>query len=316
MTTRLYTHDSFTRHDTGAAHPERSARLHAVTRALETPEFDSLDRHVASAVSHDRLALVHSPAFIEALLSAIPRDGHRRIDLDTVISPASGDAALHASGAVVDAIDAVMEKRTDNAFCAVRPPGHHAEPANAMGFCLFNSIAVGAAHARNRWGLSRVAVIDFDVHHGNGTQAMFWDHDGMFYASSHQFPCFPGTGSVDECGRYNNIVNAPLARGSGSHAFRRAFAERILPALDAFRPELVLISAGFDAHEEDPLADINLVTEDYSWVTDEISALADSHADGRIVSVLEGGYALEALASSVMVHVRRLMAVNKEDGIQ
>jgi len=229
------------------------------------------------------------------------------------LSPGSGEAALRASGALVDAVDAVVGGEVDNAFCAVRPPGHHAEPARPMGFCLFNSVAVGAEHARNAFGLARAAVVDFDVHHGNGTQAMFWDDEGLFYASTHQFPHYPGTGAVDETGAHGNIANAPLAPGSGSDAFRKAFERIVIPALDGFRPEIVFISAGFDAHERDPLAQINLVEEDYAWATDQLVAVADTHAEGRVVSVLEGGYDLSALASSAAAHVARLMAVGKKE---
>ena len=202
----------------------------------------------------------------------------------------------------------MIEGKSDNAFCAVRPPGHHAEADQAMGFCLFNSVAIAAEHARQAHGLARAAVVDFDVHHGNGTQALFWDREGLFYGSTHQYPFYPGTGAADETGGFNNIVNVPLGAGSGSETFRAAMETRILPALDAFKPEIILISAGFDAHRSDPLANLNLIEEDYAWATDQLMAMADLHAGGRLVSTLEGGYDLDALAASAATHVIRLMA--------
>ena len=308
MATWYYTHEACLGHDTGAGHPERPDRLRSVRDALSGPAFDGLVRVSAPRAGRDRLALAHPAAYVDAVLDAVPVRGHRRLDPDTVVSPGSGEAALRAAGALVAAVDAVVGGEADNAFCAVRPPGHHAEPERAMGFCLFNSVAVGAAHARERHGLARVAVVDFDVHHGNGTQAMFWDDEGLFYASTHQYPHYPGTGAADETGRRGNIVNAPLAPGSGSRTFREAFERVALPALDKFRPDVVLVSAGFDAHERDPLAQIALVEEDYAWATDRLLAVANVHAGGRIVSVLEGGYDPTALAASVAAHVSRLMA--------
>ena len=308
MATHYYTHDACLGHDTGPHHPERTDRLRSVRDILAGDAFDGLVRMSAPRAGRDRLALAHPAAHVDAVLDAVPDEGHRRLDPDTVVSPGSGEAALRASGALVAAVDAVVGGEADNAFCAVRPPGHHAEPGRAMGFCLFNSVAVGAGHARERHGLARAAVVDFDVHHGNGTQAMFWDDEGLFYASTHQYPHYPGTGAADETGRYGNIVNAPLAPGSGSESFRAAFDRVVIPALDGFRPEIVLVSAGFDAHERDPLAQINLVEEDYAWATDRLLSVADVHAGGRVVSVLEGGYDLTALAASVAAHVSRLMA--------
>jgi acetoin utilization deacetylase AcuC-like enzyme len=238
----------------------------------------------------------------------VPQSGHVAIDADTVLSPASGAAALRAAGAVVAAVDAVMAKEADNAFCAVRPPGHHAEPGRAMGFCLFNNVAIGALRAREVHGLARVAVIDFDVHHGNGTQAAFATDGSLFYASTHQYPLYPGTGAVNETG-VGNIVNVPLRPMSGSGPFRLAMSQRILPALDVFRPELVLISAGFDAHKNDPLAQLLLKEADYTWVTEKLLDIAYRHAEGRLVATLEGGYDLAALGASVAAHVRVLMSV-------
>ena len=310
MTTRLYTHAACLDHDTGAHHPERIARMQAVLAALDDPAFAALERHEAPRVALDRLALVHPREHVDAVLAAAPTSGHVHLDPDTVMSPGSAEAALRAAGAVVDAIDAVVTGKAHNAFCAVRPPGHHAEPDRAMGFCLFNAVAVGAEHARRAHGLSRAAVVDFDVHHGNGTQAMFWSDEQLFYGSTHQFPHYPGTGAQDETGVYHNIANGILRPGTGSEEFRRIFEGRVLRALDHFRPEILLISAGFDAHERDPLAQINLVEEDYAWATDLLTEIADTHAGGRVVSVMEGGYDLQALAASAAAHVGRLMAAD------
>lgn len=313
MTTRFYTHNACLDHDTGAGHPERIDRLRAVNRAVETGSFDGLEHHEAPRATRDRLELMHPADHVEEVLAAVPQEGQRHLDPDTVVSPGSAEAALRAAGALVDAVDAVVTGKADNAFCAVRPPGHHAEPTRAMGFCLFNSVAIGAEHARQAHGLARAAVVDFDVHHGNGTQAMFWDDEGLFYGSTHQFPHYPGTGRPDETGRHGNIANAPLAPGTGSETFRKAFDEIVLPTLHDFRPEIVFISAGFDAHERDPLAQINLHEEDYAWATDRLAEIARDHAGGRVVSVLEGGYDLMALGSSAAVHIERLMAAGNGD---
>jgi len=305
--TLLFHHAAFASHRPGPHHPESPARIKAVMDALAAPAFSGLDRREAPAVRCDQLARVHPLPFVDDLLGAVPASGAVQVDGDTMLSPGSGEAALRAAGAVVAAVDAVMAGEGRNAFCAVRPPGHHAEPARAMGFCLFNSVAVAAQHARAAHGLDRVAVIDFDVHHGNGTQAAFWDDADLFYASSHQSPLYPGTGSARERG-VGNIVNMPLAPGSGSAEFRAAYTGTILPALRAFRPDFVLISAGFDAHADDPLAGLNLATADYGWVTAELCAVAAKSAQGRVVSALEGGYDLAALAASAAAHVRALMA--------
>ncbi|HKT40785.1 MAG TPA: histone deacetylase family protein, partial [Rhodanobacteraceae bacterium] len=231
---------------------------------------------------------------------------HARLDPDTVMSPGSLDAALHAAGAACAAVDAILAGETLRAFCAVRPPGHHATRDEAMGFCLFNSVAVAAAHALAVHGLARVAIVDFDVHHGNGTQAIFWREPRVLYASSHQMPLYPGTGAASEHGD-GNIVNAPLPPGAGSVEFRAVWEDQLLPELDRFRPQLLLISAGFDAHARDPLAQLNLETADYTWITQRLVELADRHADGRIASALEGGYDLDALRECTAVHVAALM---------
>ena len=308
MTTLLYTHPACLDHDPGRHHPESPARLRAVLAALDDPEFARLERREAPEADREDLLRVHSPRHVESILGAVPKTGHVGIDADTVLSPASGEAALRAAGAVVAAVDAVVAREGDNAFCAVRPPGHHAEPLQAMGFCLFNNAAIGALRARQVHGLARVAVIDFDVHHGNGTQAAFEMDGSLFYASTHQYPLYPGTGSAGETG-VGNIVNVPLRPMSGSGQFRLALTQRILPALDAFRPELVIVSAGFDAHRSDPLAQLLLEEADYTWVTERLLEIAYRHAKGRLVATLEGGYDLPALAASAAAHVRVLMSV-------
>jgi acetoin utilization deacetylase AcuC-like enzyme len=309
MTTLLYTHPACLEHDPGPHHPESPARLRAVLDALKGHEFNRLDRREAPEAAIDDIARVHPRRFIEALLAAVPASGHAGVDADTVLSPHSGDAALRAAGAVVAAVDAVVAGEADNAFCAVRPPGHHAEPLRAMGFCLFNNVAIGALRAREAHGIARVAVIDFDVHHGNGTQARFWDDPSLFYASTHQSPLYPGTGSRRESG-VGNIVNAPLPPMAGSAEFRRAFENDILPALEGFRPAMMLISAGFDAHRRDPLAQLMLDEADYAWATEQLLEVAGRHGRGHVVSTLEGGYDLEALGSSAAAHVRALMAAH------
>jgi acetoin utilization deacetylase AcuC-like enzyme len=308
MTTLLLTHPACLEHDPGRHHPESAARLRAVLDALADPEFARLERRAAPEAAQEDLLRVHPRAHVERLLRAVPKSGHVGIDADTILSPASGEAALGAAGAVVAAVDAVVKREADNAFCAVRPPGHHAEPERAMGFCLFNNIAVGALRARAVHELHRIAVVDFDVHHGNGTQAAFEADDGLFYASTHQSPLYPGTGSASETG-VGNIVNVPLRPMSGSGHFRAGMRERVLPALDAFRPELVLISAGFDAHKSDPLAQLLLDEQDYTWITERLMEIAGRHAGGRLVSALEGGYDLAALGASVAAHIRVMMSM-------
>lgn len=308
MTTVLYTHDAGLRHDTGPTHPERPERLRAVLEALDHADFAALDRRDAPEADTGRIALVHPMAYVEAVLDAIPESGHRGLDGDTIVSPGSGEAALRAVGAACAAVDAVVGGEARNAFCATRPPGHHAEPTTAMGFCLFGNAAIAARHAQDRHGLARVAVMDFDVHHGNGTQAAFWNEPSLLYTSTHQMPLYPGTGAAGETGVAGNIVNAPLAPRSDGRAFREAMETRILPAIDAFAPELLLISAGFDAHHRDPLASLDFEAEDFAWATRELMALADRHCGGRVVSCLEGGYDLRGLAEATAAHVRALLA--------
>lgn len=307
MTTILYSHPICIEHDMGAGHPESPDRLRAVLEALKASAFDGLDRREAPKAELDQIARVHPRDYVDRILEAVPESGRVQLDPDTSLCPASGEAGLRASGAVCAAVGAVMAGEAANAFCAVRPPGHHAEPTRPMGFCFFNNVAVGALQARVAHGLTRIAVADFDVHHGNGTQAMFWNDENLFFGSSHQSPFYPGTGSAAERGVAGNIVNAPLAAYSGSCEFREAWEGIILPALDEFRPEFLLISAGFDAHEADPLAELRLHEEDYVWVTRRLMKIADDHCDGRIVSTLEGGYDLAALARSAASHVQTLM---------
>ena len=307
MATLLYTHEACVDHHTGDRHPESPDRLRSVWAALAGAGFDRLVRREAPEASRAQLSLAHRPDYVDAVLAAIPETGRRHLDPDTVVSPASGAAALRGAGAVVAAVDAIMTERdVGNAFCAVRPPGHHAERARSMGFCLFNNVAVGALHARARHGLRRLAVIDFDVHHGNGTQHMFENDEDLFYASSHQAPFYPGTGAKSETGA-GNIVNAPLAAGAGSVEFRAAYEDDILPALRAFDPDILFVSAGFDGHADDPLAQLRLTEDDYRWITRELLAVAKERCGGRVVSALEGGYDLGALARSTEAHVLELM---------
>jgi acetoin utilization deacetylase AcuC-like enzyme len=307
MSVALYTHPVCLAHDPGPGHPESPARLAAVLDALAKPPFDALDRRTAPRATRTQLERVHRADLVDEILSSAPATGWRRLDADTVMSPASAAAALHAAGAACAAVDSVLAGEVQRAFCAVRPPGHHATASNAMGFCLFNNVAVAAAQALAVHGLARVAIVDFDVHHGNGTQDIFWNDPRVLYASSHQWPLYPGTGARAETGA-GNIVNAPLPAGAGSIDFRDAFNRIVLPALDDFAPQLVIVSAGFDAHRLDPLAGLELEADDYAWVTRRLVDLALRHADGRVVSSLEGGYDLGALAESSAAHVGALLA--------
>jgi len=308
MSTVFYTHPSCIEHDPGSYHPECPDRLRSVLIGLEEEEFHHLKRLEAPEIELSQVELVHSSDYVEQIMDNVPSSGLVSLDPDTSLSPASGEATRRAAGAAVTAVDEVMENRADNAFCAIRPPGHHAESTRAMGFCLFNSAAIAAFHARVAHKLERVAVIDFDVHHGNGTQHSLENDAGMFYGSSHQWPAYPGTGSKEEVGCADNVVNAPLAPGAGSREFRQAYEDRILPSLRAFNPELLIISAGFDAHTRDPLAQLNVQTEDYGWLTRQLMDVADENCEGRVISLLEGGYNLDALRESTQAHVRTLMA--------
>ena len=308
MTTALITHPACLEHDTGPFHPESPDRLRAVLAALETEEFTALLRELAPEATIEQLTRVHPANYVEAILSIQPESGEQvPLDGDTLMSEGTAQAALRAAGAAVMGVDAVMEGWARSAFAAVRPPGHHAEAQRPMGFCFFNNAAVAALHARVRWGVKRVAVVDFDVHHGNGTQDIFEADPDLFYASSHQSPCYPGTGDASERGTANNILNVPLRPGDGSAAFRLAWGREIIPELDRFAPGLLIISAGFDGHKADPLAQLRLETADYGWITQELVRVAERHCGGRVVSVLEGGYDLHALAASAVAHVRALM---------
>ncbi len=306
MTTFYYTHPSFQSHDTGSGHPENAARLRAIDSVLNRAEFANLVKKEAPRAEIGQILLVHSETHVKKVLDSIPDYGIQYLDPDTPVSPGSGEAALRAAGAVCAAVDAVFAGVANNAFCGVRPPGHHAESSHVMGFCLFNNIAIAAEHARHKHGINRVAIVDFDVHHGNGTQHIFDKNKDVLYASTHQHPWYPGTGSVNETG-VGNIFNAPLPAGSGGVEFRAAMSGKILPAIDHFKPELILVSAGFDAHKDDPLGALKLLEEDYAWITRELLNLAKRHCGGKLVSALEGGYHLTALGESVGAHVRELL---------
>jgi acetoin utilization deacetylase AcuC-like enzyme len=310
MTTLLITHPCFLEHDTGPGHPERPDRMRAINKALAHDIFAPLKR-VEAPLRDDVenwIALAHPKAYIDAIKELRPARGEEpvRLDPDTVLSAGSWEAALRAVGSGLLAVDEVVERRVHNAFAQVRPCGHHAETARAMGFCIFNNVAIAAMYARAKHGCERVAVVDFDVHHGNGTQDIFWSEKDLFFASTHQMPLYPGTGALGETG-VGNIWNAPLRPGDGGDPFREAFESRILPALRNFGPDLIVISAGFDAHRDDPLANLQLVEPDFAWATQKLAEVADRHAGGRLVSMLEGGYDLTALARSVAVHVKGLM---------
>ncbi len=306
MKTGFFTHEDCLNHLSPPGHPECEDRLSVIQAALSGPVFDALVRIDAEKASIDQISLVHPQDHIERVLDNIPATGHAMIDGDTYLSPGSGDASHRAAGSICQAVDMIMAEELDNAFCAVRPPGHHAEPDRAMGFCLFNSVAIGALYARTKYFCHRPAIIDFDVHHGNGTQTVAENTKGLFYGSTHQSPLYPGTGHVHDYGE-GVIANVPLPAGSGSNVFRRAFEERILPELDQFKPDFIFISAGFDAHMLDPLADIKLETEDYYYATEKLMEIADKHAKGRIVSILEGGYNLGIIGECAKMHVSALM---------
>ncbi|MGZ8926989.1 MAG: histone deacetylase family protein [Methylobacter sp.] len=306
MTTLYYYHKDFLNHDTGFSHPENSERLRSINNALQAPEFADLARKSPSLAQLEQVCLIHTERHINRILLTIPEGGKSFIDADTCLSSGSANAALRAVGAVCEAVDEVLSGRADNAFCAVRPPGHHAEADRAMGFCLFNNVAIAAAHALKKHSIQRVAIVDFDVHHGNGTQAAFERRPDVLYISSHEMPNYPGTGYADETGM-GNITNIPLEAGTDGAEFRRKISKYALPALRKFQPELLLLSAGFDAHRDDPLANICLLEADYQWLTEKLLDIAADCCLGRVVSVLEGGYNLEALASSVAEHVRALL---------
>ena len=306
MTTLILSHESSLAHDTGPYHPECPARLRSVLKALDQRALSDLLREEAPEATAAEIARAHPGSYVDDIKAAVPHQGLRNLDGDTVISPGSADAMVRAAGAAVRAVNAVAKGEVANAFCAVRPPGHHAESARPMGFCLVNNAAVAALHARAAHGLRRIAVIDFDVHHGNGTQDIFWDDAEAFYGSTHQFPFYPGTGSRRERGAHGNVVNVPLAAGDRGDVFRGGLRDEILPALTAFGPDFLVISAGFDAHIDDPLGQLRLTETDFAWATAAIMDIARSACGGRVVSVLEGGYNLDALADCVTAHVETL----------
>jgi acetoin utilization deacetylase AcuC-like enzyme len=307
VTTLFISHPACRDHAVPPGHAERPDRLVAIEEALAQERFTSLRRLSAPSASAEDLALVHPPAYLAEIAVRSPSEGLVQIDADTFMAPGSYEAALRAAGAAVLAVDEVVTGKAANAFCAVRPPGHHAERATAMGFCFFNNAAIAARHAQGRHGLSRVAIVDWDVHHGNGTQDIFWDDASVLYCSTHQMPLYPGTGAASERGEHDTMVNVPLAPGDGGEMFREALEVAIFPRISAFRPDLIIISAGFDAHWRDPLANLNLTEEDFAWATREVLAIADRQCGGRVVSVLEGGYDLEGLALSTAAHVAVLM---------
>ena len=309
MSTRLYEHPIFLEHVTPAGHPERSDRIRAINVALEHPNFERLERRPAPQANEDAVLLAHPEEHLIAVMREIPEEEGEinQIEADTYASSKSLQAALTGIGGAMAAVDDVFTGRADNVFVAARPPGHHAEKMTAMGFCFFNNAAIAARHAQKTHGAERIAIVDWDVHHGNGTQDIFWDDPSVLFCSTHQMPLYPGTGAKDEKGTHNTIVNAPLSPNVGSDHFREAFKSRVLPALHDFRPDLIIISAGFDAHHRDPLAQINLTGEDFDWATGRVLELADRHAKNRVVSLLEGGYDLEGLAESAGMHILRMM---------
>ena len=308
MTTILYTHAVFARHEVPPGHVEHGGRYDAVEKALASGELSHLEKREPPRASAEQVERVHPDRYRLAIEEHAPKTGLAQFDADTFMGPSSLEAALRAAGGAAAATDAVFKGEAKNAFVAARPPGHHAEPERAMGFCFFNSAAIAAMHARAAHGAERVAVLDFDVHHGNGTEAAFWHDGNAFYASSHEWPQYPGTGRESDRGAHDNIANAPLPTGSDGEAFRRAWGERLLPALHDFDPDFVVISAGFDAHRADPLGGLRLTEDDFAWATRQIAGVARDRAGGRLISVLEGGYDLEALGLSAAAHVRALMA--------
>lgn len=307
MTTLLIHHDAFAGHVTPPGHPERVDRILTVNQTLSHEKFDELERLEAPLGNADLAVLCHPESFVKAIEDNAPDEHLVQVDGDTYISPGTMEAMYRALGGIAAAVDHVVDGKADNAFCALRPPGHHAEKATAMGFCLFNTVAIAARHAQKQHGLERVAIVDFDVHHGNGTQDIFWTDDSVLFCSTHQMPLFPGSGYLDETGEHDTIFNAPLRSGDTGEDFKEAFNDRILPAVQNFAPDLVLISAGFDAHHRDPLANLKFEADDFKWATGKLMELAGKFANNRVVSTLEGGYDLEGLSTSVNAHVTTLM---------
>lgn len=305
MSIGFITHPDCALHDMGTGHPECPARLGAIQDQILSSGMQlALQYYDAPLASQEQLLRVHDPAYVNEIFRIAPDEGRVYLDADTLMGPHSLNAALRAAGAAVLGVDLVMNGKNNQAFCSVRPPGHHAERHRAMGFCIFNNVAVGAAHARQQYQLQRIAIVDFDVHHGNGTEDIFRDDPDVLFCSTFQHPFYPHTGADTQ---RDHIVNVPLPAASGSQAFREAVEQYWLARLDAFKPELILVSAGFDGHVEDEMAGMALVENDYAWVTRQIKQLADRHASGRIVSTLEGGYALSALGRSVVAHLNAML---------
>jgi acetoin utilization deacetylase AcuC-like enzyme len=305
--TLLFTNDAGLCHQMPLGHPEQIARLEHVIRALSAPEFAALDRREAPMAAEADLLLAHPESHVAAIREAAPQDGLIALDPDTSMSPGTWEAALRGVGGCLTAVDAVLAGEAKNAFVATRPPGHHAEKTRAMGFCMFGNVAIAAKHALDRHGLSCVAIVDFDVHHGNGTQDLLWDESRVLFISSHQMPLYPGTGAAHERGAHGNILNVPLSPGSDGHTMRSIYGSRLFQRLRDYQPELIILSAGFDAHADDPLANLNWTTEDFAWLTRELCKVAEDVCGGRLVSSMEGGYNLDALAESVAAHVTELM---------
>ena len=306
--TVLITHPSSLQHATPDGHPEQIARIEAITTALA--RFDTLDRMDAPEVTDAALLRVHPQRHLDAIAAASPASGTAQLDADTWMSPGSLSAARHAAGGAIAAVDTVLSNG-GNAFVATRPPGHHAEKTKPMGFCLFGNVAAAAKHALDTHGLTRVAIVDFDVHHGNGTQDLLWDDDRVLFISSQQMPLWPGSGAATERGAHGNVLNIPLPPESGGAVMRQAYENKAFPALESFAPQLLILSAGFDAHADDPLANLNWTTADFIWLTEALCDIAARHCQGRIVSVLEGGYDLDALADAVAAHVNVLIEKEK-----
>jgi acetoin utilization deacetylase AcuC-like enzyme len=307
MTTAFLTHTDCLNHVTPPGHPERVDRLLALYASLDAVDDENLIRVTPDVGLDPHILRAHPQGHIDAISAAAPNDGYRSLDADTHMSPGSLRAAYLGVGAMVRAVDMVVAGEATNAFAAMRPPGHHAERSTPMGFCLFGNIAIAAKHALDHHGLERVAVVDFDVHHGNGTQDLLWDEPRSLFISSHQMPLYPGSGAPSERGAHNNVLNVALDPGSGGTELKKAYDRVILPALEAFEPQLLLISAGFDAHTADPLANLNWTVDDFVWATEKLCDIADKHCGGRIVSTLEGGYDLEALAASSVAHLKTLI---------
>jgi acetoin utilization deacetylase AcuC-like enzyme len=306
MTTQLYSHDIHLRHITPPGHPECVDRLKVIDDVLSYPEFDDLVRKQSVAVDESLLELVHPAQFLEKIRDSVPEDGIIKFADDTYVSPDSWESVMYAVGASIAAIDAVFKKDTDNAFAAVRPPGHHAGTDKSMGFCLVNNIAISARYAQQKYGIERVAIVDWDVHHGNGTQEIFYNDPSVMFASTHQMPLYPGTGAANETG-VGNIHNVPLRQDDDGDVLREAFNTQILPEINDFSPDLILVSAGFDAHFRDPLGGLKFTADDFDWATGKLMEMATKFCDNRLVSLLEGGYDLQGLGESTAAHVNRLM---------